>query len=131
MTVATTLAGKVALVTGSTSGIGLSMIRALAAAGADVALHGFGDHATISKIQVSARRCAAQEERHALHAALCRARPAATLPLLLTGVCGHAEPRSGRNAAPRCTAQPPLPAALLSPCPSASPFLDPAGLPAI
>jgi 3-hydroxybutyrate dehydrogenase len=46
------LAGKVALVTGSTSGIGLAMIRALAAAGADVGLHGFGDAKTIAGIQV-------------------------------------------------------------------------------
>lgn len=49
------LAGKVALVTGSTSGIGLAMARALAAAGADVAIHGFGDKSTIANIQVSAR----------------------------------------------------------------------------
>ncbi|KAI8471913.1 MAG: hypothetical protein J3K34DRAFT_415626 [Monoraphidium minutum] len=54
MTVAT-LAGKVALVTGSTSGIGLAMIKALAAAGADVALHGFGDRATIQNIQAQLR----------------------------------------------------------------------------
>jgi 3-hydroxybutyrate dehydrogenase len=36
------LAGKVALVTGSTSGIGLGIVRALAAAGASVVLNGFG-----------------------------------------------------------------------------------------
>ncbi|KIY95865.1 hypothetical protein MNEG_12096 [Monoraphidium neglectum] len=51
MAAAKTLAGKVALVTGSTSGIGLAMIRALAAAGADVGLHGFGDAKTIQGIQ--------------------------------------------------------------------------------
>jgi 3-hydroxybutyrate dehydrogenase len=36
------LKGKVALVTGSTSGIGLGVARVLAAAGADIALNGFG-----------------------------------------------------------------------------------------
>jgi 3-hydroxybutyrate dehydrogenase len=38
-----TLAGKVALVTGSTSGIGLACARALAAEGAAVMLNGFGE----------------------------------------------------------------------------------------
>ncbi|KTC24858.1 3-hydroxybutyrate dehydrogenase [Pseudomonas putida] len=37
------LAGKVVLVTGSTSGIGLGIAQALAGAGADVILNGFGD----------------------------------------------------------------------------------------
>ncbi len=37
------LTGKCALVTGSTSGIGLAMAKALAGAGADVMLNGFGD----------------------------------------------------------------------------------------
>src|SRR5262245_1694950 len=36
------LAGKVSLVTGSTSGIGLGIARALAAAGSEVVLNGFG-----------------------------------------------------------------------------------------
>ena len=43
------LKGKTALVTGSTSGIGLGIARALAAQGANVAINGFGDKAAIEK----------------------------------------------------------------------------------
>ncbi|OWT72971.1 MULTISPECIES: 3-hydroxybutyrate dehydrogenase [unclassified Achromobacter] len=43
------LKGKVAVVTGSTSGIGLGIATALAAQGADVVLNGFGDAAEIEK----------------------------------------------------------------------------------
>jgi 3-hydroxybutyrate dehydrogenase len=47
------LRGKVALVTGSTSGIGLGIARALATEGADVMLNGFGDAGAIEALRAS------------------------------------------------------------------------------
>jgi 3-hydroxybutyrate dehydrogenase len=47
------LKGKTAIVTGSTSGIGLGVARALAAQGANILLNGFGDPAEIKKLQTS------------------------------------------------------------------------------
>ncbi|CAD7704244.1 unnamed protein product [Ostreobium quekettii] len=52
------LAGKVALVTGSTQGIGLAVLRALSQAGADVVMHGLGDadriNASVKEIRAAA-----------------------------------------------------------------------------
>ena len=45
------LTGKVAVVTGSTSGIGLGIARALGGAGADLMLNGFGDRAAIEALR--------------------------------------------------------------------------------
>ena len=50
------LKGKVALVTGSTSGIGLGVANALAQQGADVMLNGFGDRTEIEKLRLGLER---------------------------------------------------------------------------
>jgi len=50
------LAGKTAIVTGSTSGIGLGIARSLAGVGANIVLNGFGDEKAIEDTRASLSR---------------------------------------------------------------------------
>jgi 3-hydroxybutyrate dehydrogenase len=81
------LDGKVALVTGSTSGIGLGIARALAAAGASVILNGFGKPADIE----AALAAVAQPQAPASYSAADMADPQAT-----EGMIGKALADQGR-----------------------------------
>src|SRR5665213_2011068 len=56
MTMAKELAGRTALITGSTSGIGRAIAEAMAAAGAHVMLNGFGDAAAIEALRSGLER---------------------------------------------------------------------------
>lgn len=58
------LAGRTALVTGSTSGIGLAIARALGTAGARVAINGLGAPETIAEAQAAVLAAGAPEARH-------------------------------------------------------------------
>jgi len=59
------LSGKVALVTGSTSGIGLAIATALAEQGAAVILNGFGDAAQLSAARAQVERAGVRVGYHA------------------------------------------------------------------
>ncbi len=67
------LAGRVALVTGSTSGIGLGIARALAGQGMSVMLNGFGDPALVEGIRDAMER---EHGVRVLHHGADMARPA-------------------------------------------------------
>ena len=58
------LANKTAIVTGSTSGIGLGTAKALAAHGANIVLNGFGDDALIAQLKEEVKAAGAPKVMH-------------------------------------------------------------------
>ena len=58
------LKGKTAVITGSTSGIGLGIARAFAEAGANIMLNGFGDDALIARIGIKLSAFDVQVRHH-------------------------------------------------------------------
>ncbi len=82
------LKGKVAVVTGSTSGIGLGIARALAGEGADILLNGFGDAAEIERLRQGL------VDAHGIRAAYSGADM--TKPAEIAGMIGEAEEKLGR-----------------------------------
>jgi len=81
------LKGKTAVVTGSTSGIGLGIAAALAAEGCDIVLNGFGDPAEIERLR------AGLAEKHGVRAAYVAADMAK--PAEIRAVVGEAKRRFG------------------------------------
>ena len=66
------LKGKTAVITGSTSGIGLGIAQAMAGAGANVMLNGFGDAAEIERIRAG---LASENQVKALYSAADMSKP--------------------------------------------------------
>jgi len=58
------LSGKVALITGSTSGIGLAVARAMATEGASIMINGFGDAGEIEAIRSELEKSAGAPVRY-------------------------------------------------------------------
>ena len=61
------LSGRVALVTGSTSGMGEEIARQLAASGATVAIHGLGDRDKVEEIRAAVERTSGKPAIHLEH----------------------------------------------------------------
>lgn len=81
ITAARALAGRVSLVTGSTSGIGLGIARALAAVGSEIILNGFGTPENIAEAQA---QIAAEFNVRVLHLPADMSRPASIREMIET-----------------------------------------------
>jgi 3-hydroxybutyrate dehydrogenase len=81
ITAARALAGRVSLVTGSTSGIGLGIARALAAVGSEIVLNGFGTPENIAEAQA---QIAAEFNVRVLHLPADMSRPASIREMIET-----------------------------------------------
>ena len=62
-----TLAGKTALITGSTSGIGLAYAKALAAEGANIVINGFGDKDAIEQERLALEQASGAKALYSGH----------------------------------------------------------------
>lgn len=82
------LSNRVALITGSTSGIGLSMARAFAHAGAEVVMNGFGDPAEIDRLRDEISE-SAKVRVHFIPADLSKAADAQMLVKQTLAICGR------------------------------------------
>jgi 3-hydroxybutyrate dehydrogenase len=83
ITAARSLAGRVSLVTGSTSGIGLGIARALAAAGSEIILNGFGPPGSIAEAQA---QIAAEFNVRVLHSPADMSKPASIREMIETAL---------------------------------------------
>jgi 3-hydroxybutyrate dehydrogenase len=82
------LENRVALVTGSTSGIGLTMARSMALAGAEVVMNGFGDPAEIDRLREEIAE-ASQTRVHFIPADLSKGSEAQMLVKQTIALCGR------------------------------------------
>jgi len=87
-TTMTQLNHRVALVTGSTSGIGLAMARRLAQAGAEIVMNGFGDPAAIDRLREEIAE-SAKTPVHFIPADLAKGAEAQALVKQTIAICGR------------------------------------------